>query len=275
VLTTSRLKNLIAARLLETAAYNPLRRIYHGVFNRQYLRLQRVRQEFYSQFIAADSLVFDIGANRGELAEVFLQLGANVVAVEPNPACCKRMLALGYKGRLTIRCEAAGDHQGELTLFTATHDRHSTVSEEWMDSAAANDPGFKWNGSIKVPLNTLDDMRAQYGVPDFVKIDVEGYEIGVLQGMHFRPQSLGFEFHAFSLTNLEKCLALPVFDSNCVFNLSLGESWRLIWDDWRSKRAVRDYVSALPSSVFGDVYAHFSPDGKRAQTISEIADKTA
>ncbi|HEY1471426.1 MAG TPA: FkbM family methyltransferase [Candidatus Acidoferrum sp.] len=39
----------------------------------------------YSEFVSAGDLVFDIGANIGDYAEMFARLGARVVAVEPNP----------------------------------------------------------------------------------------------------------------------------------------------------------------------------------------------
>lgn len=42
---------------------------------------------FYSKFIKADDLVFDIGANIGTRVKIFLKLGANVVAFEPQPDC--------------------------------------------------------------------------------------------------------------------------------------------------------------------------------------------
>ena len=259
----SKLKDLVAEQLSETSVYTPLRNIYHSIFNRDYIRLQDSMRKFYGQFVAPGSLVFDVGANHGEHTETFLRLGARVVALEPNPTCCKLIRALGHKERLTIRPEAVGDRQDEVTLFTGTHDGHSTVSEEWMQTASKNDPGFRWDDRIKVRLNTLDDIQREQGMPDFIKIDVEGYEARVLRGMHFRPSALGFEFHAFSLANVKECLSLPVFDSACTFNIVLGDTWDLIWKDWRDKAAVLDYISSLPASVFGDIYARF--DGQNAQ----------
>jgi FkbM family methyltransferase len=257
VLITTRFKDLVADQLSETRAYGPLREVYRTLFNRDYFRVARAMQEFYGQFVKPESLVFDIGANRGAHAEIFLGLGAHVVAVEPNPACCKRMRTLERKGRLTIRCEAVGDREGQATLFTGAHDGHSTISEEWMKTASTNDPGFRWDGSINVRLNTLDAMQRQYGTPAFIKIDIEGYEASALRGIHFRPAAIGFEFHSFSVARVRECLSLPVFDLKCCFNLVVGDDWQFVWHDWRDKAAVLNYISSLPATVFGDIYAKF------------------
>jgi FkbM family methyltransferase len=42
---------------------------------------------------------------------------------------------------------------------------------------------FEWNDELEVPMRTLDELIREYGVPDFCKIDVEGYEFGVIQGL--------------------------------------------------------------------------------------------
>jgi len=44
---------------------------------------------FYSQFITKDSLVFGVGTNIGNRVKIFLKLGANVVAIEPQEECIK------------------------------------------------------------------------------------------------------------------------------------------------------------------------------------------
>ena len=44
-------------------------------------------RRLYRQFMAKGDLVFDLGANLGRKTKAFLALGANVVAVEPNPDC--------------------------------------------------------------------------------------------------------------------------------------------------------------------------------------------
>ena len=56
----------------------------------RYFHLRKQRQQdknmlrFYSQFIKPGDRCFDIGAHKGERTNVFLQLGAQVVAVEPQ-----------------------------------------------------------------------------------------------------------------------------------------------------------------------------------------------
>jgi FkbM family methyltransferase len=202
--------------------------------------------------------VFDVGANVGEYSYTFLRLGARVVALEPNPECCATLRTLGHKNRLTIRCEAVGERQGEASLFLGEQSGHSTVSEEWMERASKNDPGYHWSSAIKARMNTLGGIQEEYGTPDFVKIDVEGYESSVLRGMSFRPSALGFEFHAYAPEQVRDCLRLPVFDSGCCFNIVLGDSWEFVWPDWRDKNAIFDYTSRLTGTVFGDIYARFA-----------------
>jgi FkbM family methyltransferase len=212
--------------------------------------------------------VFDIGANVGEHSSTFLSLGAHVVAVEPNPSCCKRIRALGHARRLTVRCEAVGHHQGEVMLFLGDHSGHSTVSEEWIQKVSRIDSGYSWKSAINCPVITMDRIRQEHGNPDFVKIDVEGYEASVLYGMSFRPSVLSFEFHAFAPEYLRQFLTLPIFESACTFNVALGDSWEFVWPGWRGKEEVINYVSGLPEGVFGDIYSKF--DG----SVRHIHDRT-
>jgi FkbM family methyltransferase len=251
------LKDIISQNLAETRAYAPLRAMYQAVFNREHVRLRNARREFFRRFVEQGSLVFDVGANVGDYVLTFLELGARVVAVEPNPVCCRRIRALGHKDRLTVRCEAAGQRTGECDLHVGDYSPHSTISERWMTKAAENNSSYRWKETIQTRLNTLDEVRREHGTPDFIKIDVEGHEAAVLRGMSFVPAALGFEFHPFTSDQLEDCLSLPLFGSSCVFNIALGDDFQFVWPDWREKNAVRQYVRALPPDVVGDIYARF------------------
>ena len=47
--------------------------------------------QFYSNFISNGDLCFDVGANIGNRTEVFLELGAKVICVEPQQACLQQL----------------------------------------------------------------------------------------------------------------------------------------------------------------------------------------
>ena len=45
-----------------------------------------------------------------------------------------------------------------------------------------------------VPVTTLDALIERHGVPSFVKVDAEGFEEEVLQGLSRSIKALSFEF---------------------------------------------------------------------------------
>jgi FkbM family methyltransferase len=257
VFSELKLKKYISRRLSGTRAFFSLREIYQKVFNRSWAERSAARRNFYRQFIKREALVFDVGANVGEYSHTFLQLGARVVALEPNPECYGQLRAQGNQHRLTVCCEAIGEREGGASLFIGDHSGHSTVSEEWMGKAATNDPGCQWSNVIKTHMSTLDRVREKHGTPEFIKIDVEGHEASVLRGMSFKPSALSFEFHAYSSELTKECLLLPIFDSKCQFNIVLDDTWRFVWSEWRDKQAVFAYTSNLTGKVFGDIYVRF------------------
>jgi FkbM family methyltransferase len=176
--------------------------------------------------------------------------------MEPNPSCA-RILARCRNKDLTVRCQAVGDREGEITLFVGARSGHSSVSSQWMEKAITTGADFRWKHTINVPITTLDRLQREYGTPDFIKIDVEGYEPSVFRGISFRPRALGFEFHACALDQLGECLNLPVFERACSLNLALDDSWQFLWPGWRDKKAVLNFTAKLPADAFGDIYALF------------------
>jgi FkbM family methyltransferase len=249
------LKDQLAASLAGTRAYSPIRSAYQHVFNRSHIRIRAARRAFYAQFIRPGFLVFDVGANVGDYTEDFLSLGATVVAFEPNPRCQSRLRGLSRRC-LTVRSEAVGDSSGESFLHTGTQTSLSTLSTEWMSKASVVASGYSWNDIVRVGIIRLDEAVRDHGVPNFIKIDVEGSELNVLRGLTSKPGALSFEFHTFTSTEVDKCLRLPLF-AGSKLNISLSNSWEMVWPEWRGAADVLGYISQLQQKQFGDIYAKF------------------
>ena len=133
----------------------------------------------------------------------------------------------------------------------------STASSEFLE-AAAGAPGWEgqtWDHMITVPLVSLDSLIAQYGMPAFAKVDVEGFEASVLAGLSQPLPALSFEFTTIQRGIVHDCLARLARLGDYRFDFALGESQTLT-GTWQDAASLAATIDALPVHAnSGDVYA--------------------
>jgi hypothetical protein len=134
----------------------------------------------------------------------------------------------------------------------------SSLSGSFIDAARTGLgwEGQRWQGRLRVPIVTLDVLIARHGEPRFCKIDVEGYELSVLQGLSRPLTALSFEFTTIqrqvAAQALEECARLGPYR----YNAALGAGRSLIHAHWLSAEAMANWINGLPESAnSGDVYA--------------------
>jgi FkbM family methyltransferase len=217
--------------------------------------------EFYSAFVKKGDCCFDIGANVGNRARVFLELGANVVAVEPQENCVTELRRIKNR-RLRVIQKVLGASEGITELLVSDAAVLSTLSLDWMNAVKQSGrfSNRVWERKQTVAMTTLDSLISEFGMPSFIKIDVEGFELEVLRGLSRPVPALSFEFTPEIVNMAVDCVRyLNSLDKEALFNYSLNESMELAFASWVSSE---DVISALKShendiKVFGDVYVKF------------------
>lgn len=63
-----------------------------------------------------------------------------------------------------------------------------------------------WDKQLQVQVVTLDMMIQDYGMPSFCKIDTEGFEWEVIQGLNHAIETISLEYLAFDLERIIRCL---------------------------------------------------------------------
>lgn len=249
---------MFAAELLKRTAiscnlYGPLRRAYRRWIFNPYEEQFRNDVAFYGQYLSSADLCFDIGANIGEKTEVFLALGARVISFEPQPSCFREMVArCGPNRRLTAVNAAMGAAPGQIPMYVSTNASVSSLLADWEGDVRE---------VIRVRVTTFDEEIGRYGLPRFCKIDVEGYEWEVLQGLSRPLPCLSLEYHL-NEKDIHKIL-------NCVdylinlggeleMNITLGEAMEFCWPNWIGYESFRDFFPAkAPRTAncgYGDLF---------------------
>lgn len=168
-------KDLVKMLFIENVSFYAKKRLT-GITGNIYTGLQEFNDMgFLLHFLRKDDLFYDIGANVGSytlLASGVCQ--SQTVAFEP----VKETFEILYKNIelnnlqniVTLENKGVGDKPGEL-LFSTDCDTTNHVLN-------ANEPT---ENSNRIPVVNLDLYCKEY-IPSLIKIDVEGYEVQVLDG---------------------------------------------------------------------------------------------
>ena len=216
----------VAKQISITVGMYPEARALHRVLNPENRRLFLSHRSLLSRFVGPGDLAFDVGANIGSRTEILLSIGAHVIAFEPQPECAREILA-HRNPRLTVVQKAVGEASGKARLYTQDATTHASFLPDW-------ERGGKRTGTIEVELTTLDASIAQYGVPKFCKIDVEGAELSVLRGLSKPIPACSFEYHRDSarLSQAKQCLSRLAQLGEYSANLTGGDEAELLLPRW-------------------------------------------
>jgi FkbM family methyltransferase len=119
-------------------------------------------------------LIYDLGMNNGADTDFYLQKGFRVVAIEANPPLCqaaaRRFRGEIETGQLTILNYGIADEVGRKEFrINLDKDDWSSFEPSYSDRTANVEV-------IQVECLRLDDVFDEFGIPYYLKVDIEGYD---------------------------------------------------------------------------------------------------
>jgi FkbM family methyltransferase len=216
-------------------------------------------------------LMFDIGANGGDKTDIFLRLGARVIAVEPDEmsreVLAQRFLRLRLVKRpVSIVAKAVSDSpRNEVIWIDAPGSALNTLSRKWVDTLRANDNRFgttlNFGQQRSIETTTLEDLITTYGAPFYVKIDVEGHEAMVLRGLRRPIPYVSFEVNLpeFKPEGLGCIERLSHIDAGTTYNYTSDCKRGLALTEWKGKsdfETVFNQVTEPSVEVFAAIPLH-------------------
>src|SRR5262245_28452347 len=129
-------------------------------------------------------VVLDLGANQGEFSRLMLARfpRARVILVEANPELVDRLKARFAGTTATVVHAAIGGTSGaSVEFYLSDQSMASSISKDLSAVHGLRDAGTP----VMVPMTTLRELMNRFALDrvDLVKMDIEGAEFDVIEGL--------------------------------------------------------------------------------------------
>lgn len=188
-------------------------------------------------------LIMDVGMHTGEDTARFLSAGFRVVAVEANPEIVARNTETFHEeiaeGRLHIVNAAIAEQRGTAS-FGISDD--NTVWSSLAPEMISRNERLAQSSYRYITVDTIPfgDVLREFGMPYYLKVDIEGYDMLCVRGLREfqdRPAFVSIE----SRVSVNEAAARAVLDE-------LAELWKL---GYRAFRYVDQSRGECPVPVSG------------------------
>ena len=140
-------------------------------------------------------LFFDIGANVGLWALHNYTPETRIISVEASLNTAHQLIKnCNGKNIVCLNYAVTSSPEALIDFFECAANTISTLDEKWL-----NDPTSRFYKQypyrkVQVRTITIDRLISEYGVPDILKVDVEGAENIVLKSLTQQVRTICFEW---------------------------------------------------------------------------------
>jgi FkbM family methyltransferase len=131
------------------------------------------------------NLIYDVGLHSGEDTDFYLRKGFDVVGIEANPSLCQnceeRFAAEIKARRLKIINQAISEVSGTIDFYV--NEKKSLWGTADPDLMKRYEALGAASRKIQVRSTTMKEIFEKYGIPYYMKVDIEGYDHLCLKGL--------------------------------------------------------------------------------------------
>lgn len=208
-------------------------------------------------------LILDLGANSGSNIPYFLSIANKVIALEANPELCRKIKTKFHQFIdnqdliLINKCIAGSGNEGLMTFYIHKYDSVLSTLEKPLKHLSDYEIIF-------VESITYKEILENYGCPDCLKVDIEGYDKVILNDVVNTgklPNYISFE--NCGIETLKKMLDLDYYQSfNIVSFYNFEKIYKAnekiypvpldqtILSPWLSKKDILNVYLRMPESWF-------------------------
>lgn len=151
-------------------------------------------------------MFFDIGANIGKWSNANIHKCDKIITIEASPITFKKLVNNCKNVNITLLNYAVCNNGGnDITFYHATSDTLSTINKDWLVSETSRFHNSPYT-AITCKTITIDKLIQTYGLPDLIKIDVEGGEYECIASLSQKVNTLCFEWASETNDITLKCI---------------------------------------------------------------------
>lgn len=129
-------------------------------------------------------VIFDIGCNNGDDTDFYLKKGFRVVAIDADKSMCgavsRRFSQEIENGDCTVVYGAFSDTGGDVRFFVCDVTPWNTCDPTYAEENMKKGVSYR---EVIVPGINMKEIILSHGIPYYLKIDIEGFDIIPLRGL--------------------------------------------------------------------------------------------
>jgi FkbM family methyltransferase len=202
-------------------------------------------------------MFFDIGANVGNWSLANLQKTHKIIVVEASPTTFERLISnvSSNPNLICLNYAVCNSNEEYITFYNSTADTLSTINKEWHVSEKSRFYNQYAYQEIKCKTIKLDELIRQYGVPDLIKIDVEGGEYECISSLTQRVNQLCFEWASETNDITFKCIEHLIMLGYSKFSIQFQDNYTYRPSIYTDANSIRNILlQTTPKQEWGMVW---------------------